>query len=58
VKRLGIALIAYVALAALAASTLNDQRIRGVTLAILAMFAVKTWIRRKDVTHGEDDVET
>jgi hypothetical protein len=31
--------------------TLPDQRVRGVTLAILAMFAVKTWVRRKDVMH-------
>src|SRR3954464_6965065 len=50
-KRLGLALAAYVALAALAFATLPDQRVRGVTLAILAMFAVKTWVRRKDVMH-------
>ena len=48
-KRLVIALAAYVALAALAFATLPDQRVRGVTLAVLAMFAVKTWVRRKDV---------
>ena len=30
-----------------------------VTLAILAMFALKTWVRRKDVLHpDEKDVET
>jgi hypothetical protein len=50
-KRLLIALAAYVALAALAFATLPDQRVRGVTLVILAMFAVKTWVRRKDVMH-------
>jgi hypothetical protein len=58
-KRLVIALAAYVALAALAFATLPDQKVRGVTLAILAMFAVKTWVRRKDVMHpGKEDVET
>ena len=50
-KRLVIALAAYVALAALAFATLPDQRVRGVTLAVLAMFAVKTWVRRKEMMH-------
>ena len=50
-KRLALALAAYVALAALAFATLPDQTVRGVTLAILAMFAVKTWVRRKNVLH-------
>jgi hypothetical protein len=50
-KRLLLALVAYVALAALAFKTLPDPRVRGVTLVILAMFAVKTWVRRKDVMH-------
>src|SRR6185437_12296457 len=58
-KRLVLALAAYVALAALAIATLPDQKVRGATLAILAMFAVKTWVRRKDVMHPEEeDVET
>jgi hypothetical protein len=48
-KRLALAIAAYAALAALAFATLSDQRIRGVTLAILAMFAVKTWVRRRDL---------
>ena len=57
-KRLVLALAAYVALAALAFATLPDQKIRLVTLAILAMFAVKTWVRRKDVMHADsgDDI--
>ena len=50
-KKLAIAFAAYVALGALAFATLSDQRIRLVTLAILAMFAVKTWVRRKDFLH-------
>ena len=50
-KRLFFAFAAYAALAALALTTLSDHRIRGVTLAVLAMFAVKTWVRRKDLMH-------
>jgi|SRR3954470_15217645 hypothetical protein len=54
-KKLVLALAAYVGLAALAFATLPDQRVRGATLAILALFAVKTWVRRKDVMHpGEE----
>ena len=48
-KRLMIALAAYVALGLLSWNTISDQRIRLATLAILAMFALKTWVRRKDV---------
>jgi hypothetical protein len=55
VKRLFLALLAYAALAALAIKTLDDPRVRGVTLAILAMFALKTWVRRKDVLHPDSD---
>jgi hypothetical protein len=54
-KRLVLALAAYVALAALAYETLPDPRVRGVTLAVLAMFAVKTWVRRKDVLHPDGE---
>jgi len=50
-----LALLAYAALAALALKTLDDPRVRGVTLAILAMFAVKTWIRRKEVMNPDGD---
>jgi hypothetical protein len=57
-KRLILALLTYAAIAVLAIKTLDDPRVRGVTLAILAMFALKTWVRRKDVMHREDDVET
>jgi hypothetical protein len=57
VNRLAIALAAYVVIGVLAWTTLGDERIRLVTLAILAMFAVKTLVRRKDVMHpdGEND---
>jgi hypothetical protein len=48
VNRLAIALAAYLVLGVLVWSTIADSRIRLATLAILGMFAVKTWIRRKD----------
>ena len=58
-RRLMIALGAFVALGVLSWITISDQRIRLVTLAVLAMFAVKTWVRRKEVLRpGNDDVET
>ncbi len=53
-KRLLFALLAYAVIAVLAFKTLDDPRVRGVTLAILAMFVVKTWVRRKDVVHPDE----
>jgi len=55
--RFGIAMALFVALAALAWATLSDQRIRGVTLLLLAMFALKTWLhhRREQVSHQESE---
>ena len=55
VKRLLIALAAFVALGILSWSTISDQRIRLATMAILAMFALKTWVRRKDVLHPDKE---
>jgi hypothetical protein len=59
VSRLTGALLAYLALGVLAATTLSDSRIRAATLLILALFAFKTWVRRKDVMHpdGERDID-
>ncbi|HZQ20190.1 MAG TPA: hypothetical protein VFA90_15845 [Terriglobales bacterium] len=54
-KRLILALTAYIALAGLAFTTLTDPKIRAATLVILAMFAVKTWVRRGDVMHPEGE---
>jgi len=48
-----MALAAYVALGVLVWTTIGDQRIRLATSAILAMFALKTWVRRKDVMHAD-----
>jgi hypothetical protein len=56
-SRFAMALIAYLVLGALAFTTLSDQRLRGVTLLILAMFALKSWVRRKDVMHPDGDGE-
>ena len=57
-NRLSIALIAYVILGALSWTTVSDQKIRMVTLAILAMFALKTVMRRKQAMHPDDSGES
>jgi uncharacterized membrane protein YfcA len=59
VNRLAAALIAYVVLGVLTVVTISDNRIRGFTLAILLLFAVKSWLRRNDVMHPDkvDDAE-
>jgi hypothetical protein len=50
-----LAFAAYAVLAALILTTLSDPRIRGVSLAILGMWAIKTWVRRKDFLHPGDE---
>jgi hypothetical protein len=57
-SRLAMAMIAYLVLGVLAFATLSDQRIRLLTLLILAMFAFKSWVRRKDVMHPDGDGES
>ena len=54
-NRLAAALIAYAVIAALAWFTISDPRIRAVPLGILALFAVKSVLRRKDVMHPNGD---
>jgi uncharacterized membrane protein YfcA len=54
-KRLAMAMGALAALGVLTWSTIEDERIRYVTLAILALFAVKTWLRRNDTMHGDHE---
>jgi hypothetical protein len=51
VNRLSIALVCYVVLASLTWFTITDPRLRTGTLLILGLFAVKSWVRRKDVMH-------
>jgi hypothetical protein len=57
VNRLVLALVAYVVLGVLAWTTISDQRFRLVTLFVLAMFALKTWVRRSEVLHPENESE-
>ena len=57
-KRLIVAMAAFVGLGILSWTTLSDSRVRLATLGVLAMFALKTWVRRKDVLHSDkSDVE-
>ena len=58
-NRLAVALVAYAALGALTYLTISDSRIRAATLAILALFAIKSVLRRKDVMRRDksDEVE-
>jgi hypothetical protein len=51
VNRLFIALVCYVVLAGLTWSTIADPKLRAGTLLILALFAVKSVLRRGDVMH-------
>jgi hypothetical protein len=53
VNRFWLAMVAYVAIAVLAWRTLTDEKLRLATLAVLALFAVKTVVRRKDVIHPD-----
>jgi hypothetical protein len=53
VSRLSIALVCYGVLGALAWTTLPDPKFRAGTLAILALLAVKSVLRRKDVLHTD-----
>ena len=56
-NRLTGALIAYAVLGVLTWFTISDQRIRGITFAILALFALKSVLRRKDVLHPDGEKE-
>jgi membrane protein implicated in regulation of membrane protease activity len=58
VNRLLVALAAFAVLAGLAWTTLTDERIRVATLAILGLFAVRTWLHRNDErTRNQSDSE-
>jgi hypothetical protein len=56
-NRLFLAFAAFAVLGVLAYVTLPDPRIRLMTFAILGLFAVKTWLRRGELSqpHREDD---
>jgi len=55
-NRLKLALVAYAVLGLLTWKTITDEKLRLATFLILALFAVKSILRRKDVMHsdGED----
>jgi hypothetical protein len=55
VNRLSIALVCYVVLGALAWTTLTEPKLRAGTLVILALFAVKSVLRRNDVLHADKE---
>ena len=50
-KRLWVALSAFAVLMALTWFTLDDQKFRLAALAILAMFAVRTWSHSRKLQH-------
>ncbi|HTW32222.1 MAG TPA: hypothetical protein VMD76_11120 [Candidatus Sulfotelmatobacter sp.] len=50
-NRLALAFVAYVVLGVATWLTISDMRLREGTLAILALFAVKSFLRRRDVMH-------
>ena len=58
-NRFVLAMIAFVVLGLLTWSTITDEKLRMATFAVLALFAVKTVLRRKDVIRpsGAEDEE-
>ena len=56
-KRLWIALGAFAVLMLLTWITIDDQRFRLGAMAILAMFAVRTWSHSRKLQHEEREGE-
>jgi hypothetical protein len=54
-KRLWVALSVYVVLAVLAWTTISEQKFKLATLAILAMFAVRTWSWSRKQAHEQHE---
>ena len=54
-KKFWVAMAIYAALAALAWTTLSEPKFRYATIAILAMFAVRTWTWSKKQDREERD---
>ena len=50
-NRLAMAMVAFAVLGALTWTTIDDEKIRYGATAILALFAMKTWLRRNDAMH-------
>jgi hypothetical protein len=57
VNRLSIALICYVVLGVLTWATITDSKLRAGTLVVLALFAVKSVLRRKQVLHPDEGTD-
>ena len=57
VNRLAAALIAYAVLGVLSWLTISDTRIRAVPLGILALFAVKSVLRRNETMQPDEPDE-
>jgi len=53
ISRFSLAMVAYAVIAVLSWNTITDAKLRLATLAVLALFAVKTVVRRKDVLHPD-----
>jgi hypothetical protein len=53
--RLWLALAAFAMLGLLTWKTITDEKLRLATFLVLALFAVKTFLRRKDVMQGNGD---
>ena len=53
-KRLWLALGAFAVLMILTWITIDDQKFRLAALAILAMFAVRTWSHSRKQQHGQE----
>ena len=58
VNRFLLAIAAYVVLAVLSWNTITDEKLRLATLAVLALFALKTVLRRKDVLHPDSKADS
>ena len=56
-NRLAMALVAYAVLGVLTWRTITDEKLRLATFVVLALFAVKTILRRKDVMHRDEGDE-
>jgi hypothetical protein len=54
-NRLRVAFAVFVVLGLLTYTTISDERIRMATFAILALFAVKTWLHRNDERPDQPD---
>ena len=55
--RFSTAMVLFGAMALLAWTTLTDERIRGATLLVLGMFALRTWVHHRRQARKRQDSE-